>query len=199
MSEETTRQMIFNQTGNNSIQMGYIENAYFNTPIPLTPPPNIDYGYYNLFVTADPEFRLKPNEQSGTVLIRCEKNLQLKHTSPNIREQILPLCSKTKVRVRSFPSIFATESKLIDGYSHDIEPEQEAYIGYIQEMKVQDEIIKITFSNLKTVYQTKLLELSDALCLMNKPRFNELEKTHWAIKNIHLNLIFPELNDKRGL
>ena len=194
MSEEFNRQMNFNQNGNQNTQIAHAENVYINCQLPLPVPSNIDYDYYNLFVTADSEFRLKPNEQSGTILIRFEKKLQLKHTIPDIRNQILPLCPKTKVRVRSFPSIFAAESKLIDGYSNDIEPEQEAYIGYIQEMIVQDDIIKITFSKHQTVYQTNLMELSDSLCLMNKPRFNELEKAHWAIKNVNLKQIFPALN-----
>ena len=53
-------------------------------------------------------------------------------------------------------------------------------------VKIQDNGIKIYFRPLWTVPQQKLNEIASKIALQGASSFNELNRTHWAIKKVNL-------------
>lgn len=87
-------------------------------------------------------------------------------------------------QIKTFPSIFAAESHFID---YQLDPNQTAYLGFVKKIKVQqNNLIKIHFEKLHFISHQTLLNLMSELEIIGRPRCSELERTHWAIKNINL-------------
>ena len=189
----------FAQNGNHNVQIGNVENMYLtqNRESLCSVGTEIDYTYYNLFVTDDSKFRPTPDKHSGTIFIPITKMLKIEYTAPSISKQFMPLVPKNKICVKNFPSVFAAESKIIDGYN-EIDPEQSLYVGYVQDINVKSEILEISFEAPLILYQTELVKLSDALQLVKKPRYSELEDAHWAIKNVNLKKILQNAKIRKA-
>ena len=61
-----------------------------------------------------------------------------------------------------------------------------AVYGYVTDIKVQDNGIKIYFTKLNAFPQQILIDIAAELCIGGARAFNELSRTHWAIKRVNL-------------
>ena len=61
-----------------------------------------------------------------------------------------------------------------------------AAFGYVTDIEVQDDGIKVFFQAFNTIQQQKLIELSQELCIDGAKSYTELCQTHWAIKRVNL-------------
>jgi hypothetical protein len=66
------------------------------------------------------------------------------------------------------------------------DPDHMAYYGYVNDIKVQDNGIKVYFTKLNTLPQQVLIDLSYELGIAGARSYTELSRTHWAIKRINL-------------
>lgn len=185
----------FTQNGNHNVQIGNVQHMYLNSDEEnlCSVGTEIDYNYYNLFVTDDSNFRPNSKKSCGTIFIPIRKMLKIEYTDINISKQFIPLVPKSRIAVKKFPSVFAAENKLIDGYN-EIDPEQSVYIGYIKDIDIKSDTLKISFDAPLVLQQTSLVNLSDKLCLVKKMRFSELEDSHWAIKKVNLKRVLQNAN-----
>lgn len=185
----------FTQNGNHNVQIGNVQHMYLNSDEEnlCSVGTEIDYNYYNLFVTDDSDFRPNSKKSYGTIFIPIRKMLRIEYTDINISKQFIPLVPKSRIAVKKFPSVFAAENKLIDGYN-EIDPEQSVYIGYIKDIDIKSDTLKISFDAPLVLQQTSLVNLSDKLCLVKKMRFSELEDSHWAIKKVNLKRVLQNAN-----
>ena len=185
----------FTQNGNHNVQIGNVQHMYLNSDEEnlCSVGTEIDYNYYNLFVTDDSNFRPNSKKSYGTIFIPIRKMLRIEYTDINISKQFIPLVPKSRIAVKKFPSVFAAENKLIDGYN-EIDPEQSVYIGYIKDIDIKSDTLKISFDAPLVLQQTSLVNLSDKLCLVKKMRFSELEDSHWAIKKVNLKRVLQNAN-----
>ena len=185
----------FTQNGNHNVQIGNVQHMYLNSDEEnlCSVGTEIDYNYYNLFVTDDSNFRPNSKKSYGTIFIPIRKMLKIEYTDINISKQFIPLVPKSRIAVKKFPSVFAAENKLIDGYN-EIDPEQSVYIGYIKDIDIKSDTLKISFDAPLVLQQTSLVNLSDKLCLVKKMRFSELEDSHWAIKKVNLKRVLQNAN-----
>ena len=185
----------FTQNGNHNVQIGNVQHMYLNSDEEnlCSVGTEIDYNYYNLFVTDDSNFRPNSKKNCGTIFIPIRKMLKIEYTDINISKQFIPLVPKSRIAVKKFPSVFAAENKLIDGYN-EIDPEQSVYIGYIKDIDIKSDTLKISFDAPLVLQQTSLVNLSDKLCLVKKMRFSELEDSHWAIKKVNLKRVLQNAN-----
>ena len=59
-------------------------------------------------------------------------------------------------------------------------------------MKVQDNGIKVYFQILNTFPQQILIDMAEDLCIGGAKYYNELCRTHWAIKRINMIEVFEQ-------
>ena len=99
------------------------------------------------------------------------------------------------------PSLFLAENEAY-GKANDY---QRVIYGFVSDVKIYDNDVKIYFCGYKSdIVQQRLNELLDELGLIGNQRFNELNRTHWAIKRVDLiqelyeaNLPVPVFNMQR--
>jgi len=90
-----------------------------------------------------------------------------------IAEQYANLSEESISQVKVFTSLFLNEGK---------RSEQEAYYGFVTDIKVRDNGINIYFKKLAVIPQGSLIKNHIALAI--DPM--EFSRTHWTIKNINL-------------
>ena len=153
-------------------------NIYYNIEKPFMPA-QISQEYYNLFVIGVEEY------EKNYFFVEPDRAVsKYERTAPEIVEQFGSLNDWAVAQIKTFPSIFAAESRFIN---YQIDPNQKAYLGFVKKVKVQqNNLIKIHFEKLQSVSQQTLLNLMSELEIVGRPRCSELERTHWAIKNINL-------------
>ena len=84
--------------------------------------------------------------------------------------------------VKTFPALFCSENH----HFTKTDPDHMAYYGYVTDIKVQDNGIKIYFTKLNAFPQQVLIDIAAELCIGGARAFNELSRTHWAIKRVNL-------------
>lgn len=153
-------------------------NIYCNLEKPFIPA-QISREYYNLFVIGVEEY-----EKNYFFVAPDRAVSKYERTAPEIVEKFGSLNDWAVAQIKTFPSIFASESRFIN---YQIDPNQKAYLGFVKKIKVQqNNLIKIHFEKSQSVHQLTLLNLMSELEIVGRPRCSELERTHWAIKNINL-------------
>lgn len=103
-------------------------------------------------------------------------------TSQEMKELCASLSPEAIAIIKSFPAIFCSENHR---YAKT-DPDHMAYYGYVTDIKVQDNGIKVYFTKLNQLPQQVLIDLSEDLCIGGARSFTELSRTHWAIKRINL-------------
>ena len=180
--EQNSRKNNFVAVSNNNGTINAPEiNIYLDskTPKNFVMPSEISRTYYNLFVIGTEEY-----EKNYFFVEPARAVSKYERTAPEIVEQFGRLDAESIAQIKTFPSIFAAESRFIN---YTIDPTQTAYLGFVKEVKVQqNNLIKIHFEKLQSVSQQTLLNLMSKLEIVGRPRCSELERTHWAIKNINL-------------
>lgn len=134
-----------------------------------------DYSCYNLLVCDDDEL-----EQSGFVMI--EKSRSLNESTPKELMKLGRLTPECVDQLKKFPAIIATENHSDRG----TDSEHMAYYGYITDVRVQDNGIKVRYQALNEIPQQKLNELETEIGLQYCTAINELDSPHWAAKNVNI-------------
>ncbi len=177
---------VFAQTGDKSVQVAQAHSVHnvMNLIIPMTLPGlsstiptniSINMSYYNLFVIGDETFC------NGHFTVPKDRALT-ESMSPETKVQFSALSSKAVLQIKTFPSLFASTNHSY-GKTDDA---HQAYLGLVTNVNIQNNGIKIFFHPLWPVPQQRLNEIASKLALQSASSFNELNRTHWAIKQINL-------------
>lgn len=135
----------------------------------------LNTDYYNLFVIGTETF------SDGYFIVRKDRALTESMTPEN-KAQFSALTDEAIARIRTFPSIFASENH----YYGKTDDDHQAIFGIVKEVRIQDNGIKIHFQSLWPIQQQRLNEIIFQLAIGGTTSFNELDRTHWAIKRVNL-------------
>jgi hypothetical protein len=141
-------------------------------------------NYYNLFVVDE------DITQCNNFLMPKDKSLTIA-TETYIFEKYCALTKDNIDEIKSFPAIIASKNTQFGGKT-DIN--QEAIYAQITNIKNQYNGIKIEFLKLKPINQQLLNDYSYNFGIDNFSGVTELNRIHWAIKNINL---IDALNDNK--
>lgn len=128
--------------------------------------------YYNFFVIKGEIF------DNGRFFVPPDRALT-ESIDAGLKRQLASLSESAKARIKTFPSLFMSE---IDRK----EIGQTAYYGFVTDIIVQGNGIRIEFQKLCSLPQHKLNEIFHELALEGKPDCNELYRMHWTVKQIDL-------------
>lgn len=134
-----------------------------------------NYDYYNLFVIGEELFN------SDHFLVPKDRALT-ESTVKEVKDALASLTPEAVATIKTFPALFASENHYY-GKTDDM---HYAYYGFVTDVRIQDNGIKVYFRSLNPVPQQKINELAYELGLGRASYFNELNRTHWAIKKINL-------------
>ena len=135
----------------------------------------LNTDYYNLFVIGTETF------SDGHFIVPKDRALTESMTPEN-KAQFSALTDEAIARIRTFPSIFASENH----YYGKTDDDHQAIFGIVKEVRIQDNGIKIHFQSLWPIQQQRLNEIIFQLAIGGTTAFNELNHTHWAIKRVNL-------------
>lgn len=134
--------------------------------------------FYSLFVQGEEEFY-----SEGYFYVRKDRALNTTLTSDFIRrEGINELKPEDIEMIKTFPAIFCAENHQ-KGKTDD---QQLAYYGFVTDIKVQDNGIKVYYRTFNPIRQQTLNEIRFGLCIDGTEKRTELNYTHWAIKRVDL-------------
>ena len=180
----------FMQTGDNGTQIGHVDtvNAYTTMSVvtPAIAPDGtiirtgsaLSHEYYNLFVIGCGG---RFEEVAGNFLIMSQRALE--YTDKDIRDRLIYLTDADRAEIQTYPSLFMYENADYGKAS----PDQVAYFGRVTEIRPHgSDHIKVKYHLLKDIPQQTLNELLTELGLGGVKRFNELNRTHWAVKRVDL-------------
>ena len=176
----------FTQTGDKNTQIAHANSVHqvINIIVPgmASQPGNtmntcvsLNLDCYNLFVIGEEDF------QGGNFIIPKDRALTESMSAEAIK-QFSALSANAIAQIRTFPSLFTSENHQY-GRTDDTHT---AFFGLVTDVKIQDNGIKVYFHKLSVVPQQKLNELAFELALGKASSFNELNRTHWAIKRVNL-------------
>lgn len=134
--------------------------------------------YYNLFVIGGEIF----NQFSNGHFLIDKRRALTEDVSLDIKDSVNTLHPEAREFVKTLPAIFADENMLY-GKSDDT---QMAFFGFVTEVRIQDNGIKIFYQTLNAIPQKRLNEMIDNLAIRGHKGFNEFDRTHWTIKRINL-------------
>lgn len=186
IAPDTPVQMV-QQTGEKSIFANRIDNLNVTvqtlntTPKLVTQAPKptaipLNNEYYNLFVRGDIDLQ---NIQPFTMEI---DRALTEYIDDNIKMEFSTLSADAQKQIKTFPSIFAKENT---DYGHTDE-EQLLGIGYVRQIKVRREAVKIYPQIIYLLPQQRLNEALFELDIQGSSSFNEFNRTHWSIKKVDL-------------
>ncbi len=185
----------FKQEGSGNTQIGHVE--HFDTTVKqtilimngfqpnnrLTAPQSVTFNYdcFNLFVLGDekydqPTFIMPKNR----TLTEC--------TSEEMKAQCASLTPEAIQIIKTFPALFCSENHNFS----KTDPNHMAYYGYVNDIKIQDNGIKVYFQILNTFPQQILIDMAEDLCIDGARYYNELCRTHWSIKKINMIEVFEQ-------
>lgn len=173
------------QSGDNSTQVAHANTVNtitnFLMPCYSTKSSNgstecsFDTSHYNLFVIGNEDFNsdyfIVPKNRALTESITDE-----------IKAEYATLSDKAILRIKTFPALFTSENHHY-GYT---DSEHLAHFGQITDIRIQENGIKIYHQRMFPLPQQRLNEIASNLAIKGAASFNELNRTHWTIKNIHL-------------
>lgn len=143
--------------------------------------PRLDPSCYHLFVIAGEDF------STGRFLVNSTRALT-EHTSDELKKRYQHLESADIDKLKNFPALFMDENAEIVRAL----PDQLARWGYLTDIRVQDNGIRIAFNTVMTVPQQCLNDNSHHFGIQAYGRMSELNRTHWALKRVNL---FEAFND----
>jgi len=182
--------LFFTQTGDNGTQIGHADTVKLNVNMnieagTLSPDGKIvrtsnslSREYYNLFVIGA---GIQFDSLEGSFLMMSQRAFE--YTDKDIRDRLLYLTEENREEIKSFPSLFLAENEEYGKAGSS----QVAYLGRVLEIRPHgDKNIKVKYRFQKDIPQQRLNELLDELCLGGAKCFNELNRTHWAVKRVDL-------------
>lgn len=176
---------VFTQTGDKNTQIAHANNVnnVYNIIVPTLLPTGgvvnkavtLNREYYNLFVVSCETFG------DGHFTVPKDRALT-EHMSSETEAQFSSLSDDAISQIKTFPSLFASENHRYGKTDDD----HQAYFGIVTDVKIQDNGIKVYFHAWSTISQQILNEIAFKLALQGASSFNELNRTHWAIKRVNL-------------
>ena len=137
----------------------------------------ISNAYYNLFVVGGEPF----NE--GHFLVEKDRALTTAEgIAPEISAEFAALTPEAIAKIKTFPSLIAGENRQYGCTDTD----HLAFFGMVTDIRIQENGIKIYFQKFCSLPQQRLNETMRELAIHGKPSYNELNRTHWAIKKVNL-------------
>ena len=130
---------------------------------------------YNLFVIGGETFNL------GHFVVPKDRALT-ESISPELKKRYAGLDEEAIAQIKTYPALFACENYQ---YGHTSE-DQTAYFGLIVDIKVQENGANVYYQLLSPIQQQRLNEIAYNLAIKGTSSFNELNRTHWTIKQINL-------------
>ena len=103
-------------------------------------------------------------------------------TNDELKTKYASLSPEAIEGLKRYPAIFADENHSY-GKTDDA---QDAYFGFVKDVKIQDNGIKIYYTIITAIPQQILNEQCFELGICGTRSFNELNRTHWALKQINL-------------
>ena len=193
----------YQQTGNDNVMIPNYGTVNINVQAaPMVPPFNgtfyvpltVNREYYNLFVIGIEEFD-RPYFKVPRSRSLCE------YMSDETKQRFDALTPEMIEEIKTLPSLFLAENRPYGKADDD----QRVIYGFVSDLKIYENDVKIYFCGYKTdIVQQRLNELLDELGLTGNNAFNELNRTHWAIKRVDLiqelyeaNLPVPVFNMQR--
>jgi hypothetical protein len=178
-----------NQYGNDSTQIAYVQHydATTNQTVLIMQGAQpaggtvvgqgvtFNYDCFNFFV-------LGTEQYDGPTFMVPKNRALTESTSDEMKAQCAALTPEAIEIVKTFPALFCSENHNFT----KTDPDHMAYYGYVTDIKVQDNGIKIYFTKLNALPQQVLIDLAAELCIGGAKAYNELSRTHWAIKRINL-------------
>lgn len=177
------------QTGNDNTQIAYVQNYDGTTnqtvfimqgaqPVGGTvvgQGVTFNYDCFNFFV-------LGTEQYDGPTFMVPKNRALTESTSEEIKALCAALTPEAIEIVKTYPALFCSENR----HFTKTDPDHMAYYGYVTDIKVQDNGIKIYFTKLNQVPQQLLIDIAAELCIGGAKAYNELSRTHWAIKRVNL-------------
>ncbi|GHU53474.1 hypothetical protein FACS1894132_05740 [Clostridia bacterium] len=183
LPETATPQTVFTNSGENGVQIANQSGAIVNVYLPgangtvYNAATLISTEYYNLFVIGDEPFN------DPFFLIGKDRALTTSEgIAADISAQFAALTPEAIAAIKTFPSLFASENHQYGCTDAD----HFAFYGMVTDVRIQENGIKIYYQKFSSVPQQKLNEIAFNLAIKGTSSFNELNRTHWAIKRIHL-------------
>lgn len=175
------------QTGEKNVFANHVDNLNVTLQTLNTPPQlviqapklatlSLNNEYYNLIVRDEIDLY---NTQPFTLSI--DRSLK-EYMGDELVKEFPISSSETQKRVLTFPSIFANENV---SYGHTNE-KQLLGLGYIRQLKVRYEAVKIYPHIIYLLPQQRLNESLFDLDIQGNSFFNEFNRTHWCIKKVDL-------------
>lgn len=162
---------IFNQPGA-SVNF-YSSNAIgpvYNAAHPL----NTDF--YNLIVVEEAS-------NNSPAIIAKDRALTLSEgVAKEISTQFAGLTQDAVTLIKTFPSLLVGKNKQCGCTAND----HLAYFGVVTDVIVQESCIAVHFQAICSFYQQILNDTAERLGLLCAPMANELDRPHWAIKQVNL-------------
>lgn len=131
--------------------------------------------YYNLFVLSDEKY------DAEYFTIDRDRSLT-EFITPIVKEIFYPFNSTRIKDIMRMPTLFASENHQYGSTDSD----HMISYGIITQIKDTSSGYRIYFKSLMDFSQQLINELSNELDLVGNNSFNELNRTHWTIKNIDL-------------
>ena len=178
----------FNQHGANGVQIAHANTV--NAPIIVVPPTQtrtvarshaggqqqLNTDAYHLFVTYQEE-----GIENGVLRMEPERALT-EYTNPELKARFASLDATAIKTLKTYPAVFTTESR---DYGQTDEDHMACW-GLVTDIQVQDGGIRIAFQKICDFPLQRLNENTQAFGLSSRSRFNELNRTHWALKRVNL-------------
>lgn len=172
----------FTQHGSYNLQagsVGVVNNIYVNaaSPKPIVLPSNTSAECFHLLVGP-----VDCEQSQGALTIQKDRALSTGSTVPQLVDRFRKLTPAVIEELRTFPAVIAAENKHY-GRAGDT---QLARIGFVTDIRLRQAGISIEYFAVDHVPQEALNDLHEELDLWGNSRFNELNQTHWALKNVDL-------------
>lgn len=186
-----------NQQGHTNVHVDRAENITQNiTLIPVVQHTSsggmrpttqaVNNEYYHLFVMGGESF------EQNHFIVPADRALAAYWTTDELREKYGRLSDENIEKLKTFPALFMPEA---EGYYARPTDEQQAYLGIIEDIRIQDNGIKIRWRMIWPIPMQQISSIGFELGIKDMTRaLSELNRTHWAIK--HINLI-EELKDAK--
>jgi hypothetical protein len=180
-----TKAAEINITGNEHTFVSHADTIENNFTVMLNDPKSrrgenstrivFNTDFYHLFVISgekfDDSYFLVPKDRALT-----------ESTSDDLKRRYASLTPEAVDSLKCYPAIFADENH---SYGKTDEA-QDAYFGFVKDIKIQDNGIKIYYTIITAIPQQRLNEQSFEFGISGAKSFNELNRTHWALKNINV-------------
>lgn len=144
----------------------------------------INMDYYNLFVIWGEQY-----DKSYFIVDVKRALTKLEGTGEHIHKRLATFSDEAKKEIMSYPCIFASENYRYSPPENPPMGPQFAKYGFITNIQqMHNGNLKIYFFaiSINAIPQNLLNSMLTELDLWDSPTFNELDRTHWAIKNVNL-------------